>query len=214
MPKYTEEERKARTLLSWKMYIQLERDMIDYLDYVPLDEKHLEVYSPKLIAIIIQVGPEIISGFDVAVANLNKYVKIAKEFEGSDLPSDLEALWKHETELKTINKSISFKRYYDFLEKHCYNKPSSALVEYCNKPSSALVEIKESSYVFSPLATQPPEWWDVYNRLKHDKYTNLKKATLKIALDSLGALFWIQSLNMDEVYGQTKIDSQLFNRKN
>jgi hypothetical protein len=211
MPKYTEDEKKARTVLSWKMYLQLENEMIDFLDYVPLDDKHLEVYSLKLIAIILQAGPEVISGFDVAIGNLNKYFQITG---ANELQSDLDALWKDEERLRAEKKSLSFKRYYDFLEKHCYAKPSKALVECCNKPSSALIEVKESSYVFGPLATQSPEWWDVYNRLKHDKYTNLKKATLKIALDSLGALFWIQSLNMDEVYGQTKIDSQLFNRKN
>lgn len=181
------------------MYLQLEKDLIDFFDYVPLDAKHLEVYSPKLVALILQIGPEVISGFDIAVGNQNRYAKMAEIIEGGDLPSDLEALWRDEAELKAKNKSLSFKRYSDFLEKHCYAKLSKASVG-----------VKESSYVVFPFTTQPPEWWDVHNSLKHDKYTNLKNATLKMALVSLGALFWIQSLNMSEIYIENKSESQLF----
>ena len=49
------------------MYCSLEARMEDFLDYVPLDMAHLDVYSLELVSIILETGPEILSSFDLNV---------------------------------------------------------------------------------------------------------------------------------------------------
>jgi hypothetical protein len=67
MPRYSKSEIEKRNDFSQKMFSQLEGNMKDFLDYVPLDEDNLKVFSPKLITLILDAGPELISAFDIAV---------------------------------------------------------------------------------------------------------------------------------------------------
>ena len=41
-----------------------------------------------------------------------------------------------------------------------------------------------------------PDWWDVYNSIKHDGLNSKNKVTLKIALESLAALFTLHCCNL------------------
>jgi len=41
----------------------------------------------------------------------------------------------------------------------------------------------------------PPDWWNVYNLIKHDGINSKKEATLKNALNSLSALFLLHCSN-------------------
>ena len=61
------------------MYLDLEDRMEDFLDYVPLDLAHLDVYSPKLVTIVLETGPEILSSFDLNVFAPPFYVKIVSD---------------------------------------------------------------------------------------------------------------------------------------
>jgi hypothetical protein len=45
---------------------------------------------------------------------------------------------------------------------------------------------------FSPWASaiySPLDWWQAYNKVKHDRLTNRKEATLKITVDAVASLF-------------------------
>jgi hypothetical protein len=41
-------------------------------------------------------------------------------------------------------------------------------------------------------------WWDSYDDLRHNKYTHLKHTTLRNAIASLAALFWLVYNNIEK----------------
>jgi len=187
LPEYTVNEMETRNDFSHKMLHQLEGYMKDFLNYIPLDEDHLQVYSPKLITIILEIGPELTSALEIAVGCTRIY-PVWEEFD-PELRSDREKLWKKEENGKKYSRSLSFNDYYSFLEKHNQQKLGEARVQ-----------LKDMGAYFKPFEKTNakktnPEWWNTYNQLKHDKYDNRKKATLEAALKSLGALFWIVDNN-------------------
>jgi hypothetical protein len=205
MPQYPHDERVDRTKLSWNTYLDLESEMLDFLRYVPLVENHFEVFSPKLAALIFQVGPEVTNAFNLLAGNTDAYKKMDSMFEGGGaLEKALNALWQEETNRKSARRpqSLSYNYYCVFLNQHGYNKPRNAKVKLIDNPSTVL----------NPFNEQCPNWWKIYNGLKHDKYENLGNATLFEALNSLGALFWSLDCCADELHIENLISSKLLQR--
>lgn len=50
---------------SRKMYDFIKRDFDTCIEYVALDTKHFDVYSPRLANIILRIGPEILTVFNL-----------------------------------------------------------------------------------------------------------------------------------------------------
>jgi hypothetical protein len=144
------------------------------LDYVPLDKDHLNVYSLKLITIILETGPEILNSFDLA--SFPTTYPLPTTYDA--FKEDSAALLEKEKELRACNRSLTFKDYYDYLTKVIDLKNATITVQ--NLESQIKIFEKPN-----------PEWWETYNELKHDNYNHLKKATLENALKIVGALFWL-----------------------
>jgi len=97
------------------MFHQIEGYVNDFLNYVPIDFNHLEVYSLKLITIILEIGPELVNSFELAVSESNIGVL---EFLDGSIRKDLENLWEKEKKLESRKRSLTFNDYYCFLDKH------------------------------------------------------------------------------------------------
>jgi hypothetical protein len=73
------------------MFHQIEGYVNDFLNYVPIDINHLEVYSLKLITIILEIGPELMNSFELAVSESNIGVL---EFLSGSIRKDLKTYGK------------------------------------------------------------------------------------------------------------------------
>ena len=133
--------------------------------------------STKLISIILEVGPEILSSLELAMCqtafDLRQY--------NNESMRELEKLLHTE---KVKKRSPTFTDYFNFLLNHA--KISL---------DAAAVLIKESDLYVMPFEEKHPDWWKSYNRLKHDKYASVKSATLRTVLKATSALFWIINSN-------------------
>jgi hypothetical protein len=190
LSKYTFDEFQDRVRLSERMYCSLEDRMEDFLDYVPLDQAHLNVYSLELVSIILETGPEILSSFDLIVfPNQTRFIDHFTEAR--------KKLLEKEKSLRK-NQSLTFTDYSSFLNK------SMSL-------NTKTIEIVGLNAYTLPFKEDYPEWWNVYNKLKHDKYSNLKKATLKNALKALGALCLLKDYYVEGVPAMDdRLGSSLF----
>lgn len=196
MAKYTYDEVESRVEFSRKMFHQIEEKLDDFLNYVPFDSGHLEVYSLKLVTIILEVGPELINSFELAVCESDFGIR---KFYG-EANKDREDLLKREKELRARKKSLTFKDYYCFLVKH--EIPSL---------STATIQLRESKAYMMPFEQEIPIWWDsCYNLLRHDKYSNLKNATLRNTLKATAALFWLIENNSKPFPFDRPFPSKLF----
>jgi len=203
MPQLSNTEREKATKASWTEYIKQENAMLEFLEYVPLAECHFQVYSPKLVSILYEVGPELMNIFNVAIGNTKPLAKMDKFMGDGQLSVELDKIWSDEVELQERTQSLSFRRYYDFLEKWSVRKLSTAQVE-----------IIENSLMLTPFKDQTPEWWTTYNGLKHSKQTSLTKATLFTTLMGLSGLFWPIKRSADDLHIDDGLDSKIFKAKN
>ena len=176
LPEYPKNEIESREMLSRDMFYTIEEHLDEFLDYVPYDSNHLKVYSHKLVSIMLEVGPEILSSFDIAVSEAKNRLSLADD----SVVKDAESLWRREERLKRTKKSLSFFDYYRFLDKHSMPRLSNATIGLVGS-DAYLMPFEESSL----------QWWESYNLLRHDKYANLKTANLSTALKACSALFWL-----------------------
>lgn len=163
------------------MFHQIETRLKDFLDYVPLNFDLLNVYSLKLITTILEIGPGIIDSFDLAVFHCGR--RRINEHLG-DIQESREKLLEKEKKLRKKNKSLTFNDYYSFLDTH--GSP---------RLNHATIRLRHLGAYIKPFERVHPEWWQSHNLLKHDKYNNLKKATLQNALKASSALFWLVDYN-------------------
>lgn len=196
MAKYTYDEIRSRVKFSQKVFHQLESNVANFLDYVPFDSNHLEAYSLKLVTIILETGPEIFNSFELAVCESD--LGVAKWF--GEANKDREDLLEKERRLKTRKRSLTFNDYYCFLVKH--ENPSI---------TNATIQLREYEAFVMPFEDATPTWWDsCYNLLRHDKYNNLKKATLRNALKATAALYWLIDNNCKPFHFDDSFVSNLF----
>lgn len=181
MPIYADEEIRRRIELSHKILHQIEGNLADFLNYIPLDYDHLEIYSLKLVAIILEMGPELLNSFELAVSETNVGMG---EWFGSEVRRDRDDLWNKEKKRRDNKSSLTFYDYYHFLNEH--GSP---------RLSAAGVQLRDLDAYILPFEEEKPQWWETYNLLKHDKYNHLKAANLGTTLKAIGALYWLVDNN-------------------
>lgn len=159
---------------SIEMYRLIETDFIDFISYVPLEENHLNVYSPKLADIIIRCCNQIETFFKewLMLPSLNHL-------------DDIE-IYRNKGHLLNIGDYRNFFEPRLRLSEHCLFIPT------LNKYISPFGEFSNKS--------KAPRWWTVHNNLKHHAYENRKEATLEIALYAISALFFLNRSNSVTTY--------------
>jgi len=175
LSKYSATEFDRRINLSQNMFRQIEERLLDFLEYVPMrsrSTKHLDVYSLKLVSIILETGPEIINSFDLAS------FPTSRRLVNDPYAEDRKKVLAKERRKRETKKSLSFNDYASLLTKS-------------NGLKNAVTEIRGLGAYIMPFERIPPKWWNAYNLLKHDKYNNLEKATLENALKAVGGLYWL-----------------------
>lgn len=198
MSKYTFDEFQSRVELSQKAFHQVENRLNDFLDYVPLDSGHLEVYSLKLVSIILEIGPELVNSFDLATFHVGSG-SLGEAFGKSNVRENRKKLLEKERKLRERRRSLTFGDYYSFLN-----------TDKTPKLSSATILLRDFNAYMKPFRIVNPEWWESYNLLRHDKYNNLKNATLRNALKASGALFWLVYWNYKRISIGQSLSSTLF----
>jgi hypothetical protein len=192
--KYSPQEIEARNAFSRKVFKEIDENLTDFLNYVPIEKNHLEVYSTKLISLVLEVGPEILSTLELAMCQSAYDIR---QFQ-PEVMNELEGLLNKEREIRTKKKSLTFTDYSTFLLNHAEINLNTATVL-----------IKESDLFALPFEEPYPEWWNSYNLLRHDKYANVKRATFRNTLKATSGLFWLIDSNSRHLNIE-RLESQVF----
>lgn len=191
MSKYSFDQYITRLGLSKKLYLNIENLLLDFLEFVPLECEHLDIYSLKLVTIILETGPELLNSFDLAIFYETGVQKLG--LDSSD--EDRQKLLDKEQTLRDKNRSLTFQDYLGFLNKHKNFYPTKIFVP-------------DIDAYITPFKNT--DWWECYNLLRHDKYDNIKKATLRNSLKTLGALFHLISFNYNYRTHAEEVASTIF----
>lgn len=172
----------------WELYKDLEHQFENFLEYVPYLEGNENVYSFKLLNLILSIGGHV----DSAFKEMARY----PEFSGNDdCKQILDFLKKSEENIKegkapkTVPISLSigaFEKEYQLSQKKVIFKR---------------LPQREEVVPFKPHnpKTNAPMWWDIYNGLKHDISLNMKEANLENARDALAAAFLLNVIHWPAV---------------
>lgn len=143
--------------------MDLERQFIDFQNYVPYLDGNETVYSFRLMNLILAIGAHVDSAF--------KEMFRCSEFSK-----------KYDKILKKVNAGRATMTDYRKLDQeYCISKRK---VDFKRLPEREVV-IPFQKFE----ALKSPDWWTAYNKIKHEFSQNFKMATLKTARDALAGAF-------------------------
>lgn len=156
--------------VSWEQYLSLEQNFLEYLRSVPLEKKHNEVWSYQLGNLIIDIGSVI-----------DSFLRNSIYLQSLDSVPGIQ-----EIRSKEKKKGLSIGDYHKIYYKH-YKLSSKSVYELRN--------YNKINPFYRWKSNPPPFWWTAYNKVKHNRFENRKRATLKSTLYALSALFLLNVTN-------------------
>lgn len=168
----------------WELYQDLERQFQNFLEYVPYLPGNETVYSFKLLNLILSIGGHV----DSAFKEMARYPEFSNDEECQEILRILKKSEERKKEGKapipvSIRNSLKvFERQYELSKK---------IVIFKRLPD------REDVTPFKPVnpETHGPEWWEVYNELKHDVGVNIEKANMRVTLDALAGAFLLNVIH-------------------
>jgi hypothetical protein len=168
----------------WELYKDLEHQFESFLEYVPFLEGNEQVYSFKLLNLILGIGGHIDSAF--------KEMARCPEFSSN------EACKKILKQLESATLRIQSGK-----------PPIPVSIKLCLEAFESEYNLSEKYVVFKrrlvPHVITPfrswgsksvPDWWTMYNDLKHDAGINIRKANLITTLDALAGAFLLNVIHI------------------
>ena len=164
--------------LMWVVYTDLEKNLQNFLEYVPFISVHRKVYSQKLLQLMLQIGGYV----DTAFKEMAKY----HSFDGNEKC----ALIRTKTEAgETVKISLAREAF-----EPVYNLSSRTL--FAKSPQYLRRILVDRRRPFSDFRLgKSPSWWKAYNKIKHDWLTNIAEANLSNTLDALAAAFLLNVIH-------------------
>lgn len=207
---------KIRTIfnpyLLWKEdYISIEKEFINFIQYVPLTVEHYNMWSLRLANLLLLIGSSIDSFFKCLISSLRRdlvynHIESPKfDYVCVKIDNKWECVF-YQGIGYTIEDYKEESNFYKILLKNTdeSNKnPNMGLYrtifEEYYKLSSKSVYVLRNKEKIKPFAEwsdgKSPNWWLVYRDLKHSRFEYRKLATLKTVLDALSALFLLNIYN-------------------
>lgn len=169
----------------WELYKDLERQFQNFLEYVPYLKGNEKVYSFKLLNLVLSIGGHV----DSAFKEMARY----PEFSSNDDCKQILDLLKISDE--NVKKGKAPKTVPIWLSLRAFEKEyqlSQKKVIFKRLPE------REQIMPFKPFSskTHAPEWWEIYNGLKHDVGFNIEKANLQNTRDALAAAFLLNVIHI------------------
>lgn len=186
----------------WDYYLDLERQFEGFLENVPYLDVNVRVCSFRLSNILLSIGGYVDSAF--------KEMAAYKKFSSNEKCRQICEKVKESRKRIKLGKS-----------------PITIKIEDCLSAFETEYELSQKRIIFNRLPetellipfhphnpkTNAPEWWDIYNGLKHDFGNNFEKANLRITRDALAGAFLLNAIHIPGIlllydYGMLKFPLQ------
>ena len=161
----------------WEYYKDLERQFDDFLEIVPYLSGNERTYSFRLANQILAIGAHI----DSAFKEIAKYPEFSAKFPEIVNPKTKEGKPRY----PNITDYYPFSEFYKLHQK-------TVMFKRLPQPEP-LIPFKQYLKVGERIAT--PDWWQVYNKVKHEFSDNFVKATLQNTRDALAGAFLLNVIH-------------------
>jgi hypothetical protein len=158
----------------WNTYQTQEEEMAEFLSYVPYEglapdqarSGNVDVWSPRLASLLVNIGSAIDSTF--------KTFKDSRHLAAGEKVQVL----RQKKDPNIRDYATTYGSIYPLARKPVY-----FLLDHSPLYPWQSWQVKE------PQQDRTPLWWFAYNRVKHDRFANLKMAKLRTAMEALAAFF-------------------------
>ncbi|MCX9082191.1 MAG: hypothetical protein OIN83_08325 [Candidatus Methanoperedens sp.] len=158
---------------SIRLYQILENDVVDFLNYIPIDyylgEKKKQIFSPKIAELLVRIGSQVDIFFRYWDIVHEVYIKKynPKKFKLNDLDMGYFKDIERENKIILSNKEIK------------------------------IISTDEIIIPFEFFSgdRRYPLFWNAYNHVKHNGFTNKKEGNLFNVIESLAALFLLNCVH-------------------
>lgn len=179
--------------IHWEHCLLLEREMLDFLKYVPIygdQQENWKINSPKLIDIFVKTC----FLFEAAMKGITNDPtgRVAEFLNGSSSASARFFLQKKNREGK--DQELNILDFLTFYQEYCSLKFLEVRVKYSQHISDIWINRMLCIRPFlemevqDNLVTKSPDWWKIYADIKHHFYSNYKNVNLEISFGALAAL--------------------------
>ncbi len=157
----------------WEYYLDLERQFIDFLHFVPYLDGNETVYSYRLANLLLAIGAHI----DSALKEICKYPEFSKKY-----PKIIEKIGKNKATILD---------YYPIAEEYCISERKVGFKRLSKPETITPFEY----YIIINNDKKTPYWWTVYNEVKHKFSHNFQKANLINVKNILAGAFLINVIH-------------------
>lgn len=165
----------------WTLYKYMEDDFLRFMEYVPYTDYNSKVYSPKLLAMLLQICGYIDSVFKI-MAKFPRFAAIPECKAINDLEPDY---WGFNIDLARE----AFEKIYR-LSSNNAGRIIAKLDWFGDKECQPFAG-------FAP--SHPPKWWSAYNRVKHTWSSALEEANMVNVLDALAGAFLLNTVHYPSI---------------
>jgi len=169
----------------WNNYISIESEFLKFLEYAPYHEANLEMYSPKLTGLLLQIGGYVDSAFKdmadyfgmAAIAQKKKggFKKVSKNKVIDDI-RDAFTVWESIYNLSANNGG-----------------DLTALLDFGDKALHPYAKFT------SPIYDESEWWWKAYNKVKHEYALHYQKANITNVLEGLAGAFLLNVVHYPSI---------------
>ena len=173
----------------WNNYTSIESDFLRFLEYAPYCPSNKKIYSPKLTGLLLQIGGYVDSAFK----------EMAKFFR----PRTYEK--KRSAPARRVRPIA------DIVDAFCLYETIYSLSSNNGGKLIAKLELvgDKELHPFASFSSnyQRPQWWDAYNKVKHEYSLHYRKASIDNVLDGLAGAFLLNTVHYPSIELLWRLDN-------
>lgn len=167
IPNYVIDKRYASDRLQLsRAYVNIEKELRSIFNYIEPDEQNKATFSFELYSLLLRACAEVELNCKL-IMKTNGATPIGKNFSMLDY--------------KKLEKSSLLSKYYVTFSNWRTRNPSTNELEYIKKEFRPFVN-------FGISDSKAPDWYDAYNKVKHNREENLEKANLENCINAVAGI--------------------------
>lgn len=152
----------------WNEYSSLEEEFKNIIQHIPLADEHMKVWSLKIGDILIVLG-----------SVMDSFFKFSINHSIFDEVTNIQEI-RSKSRLDMGDYREVFEKYYTPSNKYVY-------IRYMEKRIQPFDKWKTNSSL---------EWWEAYQHVKHDRFSNKKEATIENLLLGMTGFFLLNAIHI------------------
>lgn len=196
--------------LDFPYYLELQKRLEELFLYVSCHEKNFNTHSIKIENLFVDNCAFFES---LCQSFIIEKVEEGYQFRFKNNITDFDKKVRGEKHFSIVDYRMILDKEFNLSEKELNLNTYEDL--YFGNPQGIDLPAKINGYKIKPLndwaLDKNPQWWLSFTKLKHNRLKNIKQATLKNLINSVGATYLVITLKNEDKFKKGKVSEELYN---